>query len=120
MPLLKAKPGFVPPEHEGCADDPCVACRAQDALTAEDWEVVEFWTKAQDQVVNILPQGVEVLYLAPRLEGWEALCRILGIPRARRRWLIEAAHYLHELVHDRQKEPLVHLMDPADLAPLEA
>ncbi len=120
MPLLKAQPGAVPPEHDGCLDSPCLACKAEDGLAPGDWEVVDFWTKAQDQVVNILPMAGEELYLAPRLEGWEALCRILGVPRPRRRCLIEAAVFLHEAVHGRRKDPTVHLLDPADLEPLEA
>lgn len=119
MPLLRAKPGAIPPVHDACREAPCLACGAAAEMVQEDWDVVDFWVAVQDQVVPlpILEDGA--VYLAPRLEGWLAMCDLLGLDQARRRVLIEGATHLHELVHERVKNYMVHLMDPADLRPLE-
>jgi hypothetical protein len=123
VPLLQAKPGAIPRDHAECGftRDLCIQCAAEERLTPSDWAVVRFWTLAQDQVENLTPMGLEGggAWLAPRIEGWAALCELHGIHLEQRAMLIEQARALHEAIHGRRVNRGVHLMAPEDLAPLE-
>lgn len=121
MPLLRAKPGAIPDQHDGCFESPCFACSAESELTADDWAIVDFWVRVQDQVVNIFPNQAEGQpYLAPRLEAWVAALDLFSVPADGRRTMIEQAEFLHELMHDRRKLNIAHTLDPVLLRPLGA
>lgn len=99
-----------------------MACEAAQYLTEDDWTIVQFWVFVKDQLVDLTPPLAEpgsLRSLAPRLEAWEAACRLLGVPRRDRIDLIEATRYLGSICLDQVRAPLpVFTAAPADLAPL--
>lgn len=92
---------------------------AVDNLTQEDWDVVAFYRNVRDQVVNQAPLGTKdgKPYTTPRLEAWEAACRLYGVPREQRCDLIETARWLHEYVEDRGDSAMKSAAMTEDLAP---
>ncbi len=104
-------------------DQICPNCRAERYLTADDWHVLEFYRRVADQVINQAPFGTKdgSAYTTPRLEAYEAACRLHGVPEGDRPWLVETACWLH---HAREKRHEfnsfeVRAMKPEDLAPPE-
>lgn len=98
-----------------------MSCLAEEHLTPTDWWVVRFWLAVQDQVTNLTPMGMEGggAWLAPRLEAWATMCNVLEVAQSQRKLLLDQARALHEMIHDRVKVGMIHLMNPADLEPLE-
>jgi hypothetical protein len=90
-------------------------------LTEEDWKIVSFFGRVQDQTVNLTPMGTESgeSILAPRLEGWLAACEIYDVPAEGRADLIDAARCVFEGVHGRYKDGSVFRADIDQLEPPE-
>ena len=101
-------------------------CEAQRWLTAEDWELIEFYSCVSDQWFNQTPMGGakgQPPVLTPRLEGYEAALRIYGYDRALWPWLVRGASMLHGLVHGsdkvnwlRETGKQVYEVEPEDVA----
>jgi hypothetical protein len=73
-----------------------VKCQAELVLSPEDWEIIGFYSRVQDQCINQNAGGTP--FMSPRLEGYEAAARIYGYDERDRRRLIEGALMLHRLV----------------------
>lgn len=96
-------------------------CIASEHLTWEDWGIVSFYRRVADQVDNQTPFGLEKggTLLVPRLEAWEAACRVWGVPKMEREHLISQARYLHDCVEERIPAHEVLRLKDWELAPLD-
>ncbi len=104
---------MVPETHEGRCG--CLRCLADRGLTDDDWRVVEFYLRVQDQLVNLTP-GTDKPVLAPRLEAWLAVAAATETPMSR----IEAARHLHAYVSEQARERGVHrILSPSAFEPPE-
>lgn len=94
-------------------------CGARRYLRPEDWDIVMFYGRVQDQVVNLSPMGLEDggAWLAPRLEGWETACRIYDVPDDRRTELIDGARMLHNAINGDSVPYGLHRMAPDEMKP---
>lgn len=101
----------------------CEQCAAERYLEPDDWTVLEFYQCVADQCINQAPMGTKdgKPYTTPRLEAYEAACRVFGVPESRRPGLVEMAMWVHHAREGRHGMMLLeaHKMTPADLAPPE-
>jgi len=78
----------------------CGRCEAIDYLTDEDWYLIGFFYKVEDQYINQTPNGgtkESPAVLTVRLEGYEAALRIGNYPRDQWEWLVKWGKTLHRL-----------------------
>lgn len=103
--------------HGHCDAQPCVECLARRYLTPEDWGVVTFYGKVQDQTINLTPNGdAEGQYhFSPRLEAWLAVCELHNIPKDERPDLVSAARQLFEGMHGRSHESGLFRKQPEEM-----
>jgi len=118
---MKTSSSAIPNDHSGCAGEvACLRCKAYGNLTREDFDIVDFYGKVQDQSVNLTPFGAgegRPAIVSPRLEGWLAACELYGVPVDVRAGLVDDARFLFEAVHERVFVPGVHAIPSGELEP---
>lgn len=92
--------------HDDCKKHPCVKCSAEQNLLTEDWMIVQFFGRVQDQAMPLNPMGDEQthdIHLAPRLDVWLKIFELYEYPGEWRLLFIEQARFLFEALHGRIK-----------------
>lgn len=109
--------------HKKCRPpgEACQWCLGKYWLQPGDWDVINFYGRVQDQVVNLTPGGVRegAAVFAPRLEGWLAACKLYAVSKEDRVELLDDTRALFEAMHDRGRVWGLHTMDPKELLPPE-